>query len=87
MTQAAVGVVVALLSEAKALGLRSPEPGLNEVAGLKVFVSGIGDVAAKLAAERGVRIYTVGIGTKQGATLSVDGWSMRVRHCPNHSRL
>ena len=35
--------------------------------------------AAKLAAERGVRIYTVGIGTKQGATLSVDGWSMRVR--------
>ena len=35
--------------------------------------------AAKLAAERGVRIYTVGVGTKAGATLSVDGWSMRVR--------
>ena len=36
-------------------------------------------IAAKLAAERGVRIYTVGVGTKAGATLSVDGWSMRVR--------
>jgi Ca-activated chloride channel family protein len=35
--------------------------------------------AAKLAAERGVRVYTVGLGTRQGATLSVDGWSMRVR--------
>lgn len=35
--------------------------------------------AAKLAADRGVRIYTVGMGTKRGATLSTDGWSMRVR--------
>ena len=36
-------------------------------------------VAAKIAAERGVRVYTVGVGTKNGAVLSVDGWSMRVR--------
>ena len=35
--------------------------------------------AGKLASERGVRIYTVGIGTKAGETLSVEGWSMRVR--------
>lgn len=35
--------------------------------------------AAKYAADRGVRIYTVGVGTKDGAVLSVDGWSMRVR--------
>ncbi len=35
--------------------------------------------AAKLAAERGVRVFTVGIGTTEGTTLSVDGWSMRVR--------
>lgn len=35
--------------------------------------------AGKLAAERGVRIYTVGVGTTEGAVLSVDGWSMRVR--------
>jgi Ca-activated chloride channel family protein len=35
--------------------------------------------AAKLAADRGVRVYAVGIGTKTGETLSVEGWSMRVR--------
>jgi Ca-activated chloride channel family protein len=35
--------------------------------------------AAQLAADRGVRVYTVGLGTKKGATLSADGWSMRVR--------
>ncbi len=36
-------------------------------------------VAGKLAAERGVRVFTVGIGTTEGATLSMEGWSMRVR--------
>jgi Ca-activated chloride channel family protein len=35
--------------------------------------------AAKLAAEHGVRIYTVGIGTTEGVTLGFSGWSMRVR--------
>jgi Ca-activated chloride channel homolog len=35
--------------------------------------------AAKMAAERGVRIYTVGIGTTQGETIGFEGWSMRVR--------
>lgn len=35
--------------------------------------------AARLAAERGVRIYTVGIGTPHGEILIGDGWSMRVR--------
>lgn len=34
--------------------------------------------AAKLAAEHGVRVYTVGIGTTQGTTLGFSGWSMRV---------
>ena len=34
---------------------------------------------AQLAAEHGVRVYTVGIGTAEGATLTVNGWSMRVR--------
>ena len=34
---------------------------------------------ANLAGERGVRIHTVGMGTSEGVTLSVDGWSMRVR--------
>lgn len=35
--------------------------------------------AAKLAAERGVRVYTVGIGTAAGDTLSIEGWSVKVR--------
>jgi Ca-activated chloride channel family protein len=35
--------------------------------------------AAKLAADRGVKVHAVGIGTTGGETLSVDGWSMRVR--------
>lgn len=35
--------------------------------------------AARMAAERGVRIYTVGIGTPEGEVLSAEGWSMRVR--------
>ena len=35
--------------------------------------------AAKMASERGVRVYTVGIGTKEGETIGFEGWSMRVR--------
>jgi Ca-activated chloride channel family protein len=35
--------------------------------------------AAKIAADRGVRIYTVGVGTVNGETIGFEGWSMRVR--------
>ena len=35
--------------------------------------------AAKMAAERGVRVYTVGIGTTSGEIIGFEGWSMRVR--------
>ena len=35
--------------------------------------------AAKMAAERGVRVYTVGIGTTAGEIIGFDGWSMRVK--------
>ena len=35
--------------------------------------------AAKLASERGVRVYTVGIGTVSGETIGFEGWSMRVK--------
>ena len=35
--------------------------------------------AAKMAAERGVKVFTVGIGTKAGETIGFEGWSMRVR--------
>ena len=35
--------------------------------------------AAKMAADHGVRVYTVGIGTVDGETIGFEGWSMRVR--------
>jgi Ca-activated chloride channel family protein len=35
--------------------------------------------SAKMAAERGVRIFTVGVGTVNGEILGEEGWSMRVR--------
>ncbi|HET7671889.1 MAG TPA: VWA domain-containing protein [Burkholderiales bacterium] len=35
--------------------------------------------AARLAAERGVRIYTVGVGTPEGKIVGFDGWSMHVK--------
>ena len=35
--------------------------------------------AARLAAERGVRVFTVGVGTDNGQILTGEGWSMRVR--------
>ena len=35
--------------------------------------------AAKIAADRGVRVYTVGVGTVDGETIGFEGWSMRVK--------
>lgn len=35
--------------------------------------------AAKMAADHGIRVYTVGVGTTQGEIIGFEGWSMRVR--------
>jgi len=35
--------------------------------------------AAKLAADRGVRIFTVGVGTPNGEVIGFEGWSFRAR--------
>ena len=35
--------------------------------------------SAKLAADRGVRVFTVGVGTPDGQILTGEGWSIRVR--------
>ena len=35
--------------------------------------------AAKWAADRGVKVYTVGFGTKEGASIGFEGWSVYVR--------
>ena len=35
--------------------------------------------AARMAAERGIRVFTVGVGTEKGEMIGAEGWSMRVR--------
>jgi Ca-activated chloride channel family protein len=35
--------------------------------------------AARIAADRGVRVFTVGVGTVSGEIIGFEGWSMRVR--------
>ena len=35
--------------------------------------------AARMAADRGVRVFTVGVGTAKGEVIGFEGWSMRVR--------
>jgi Ca-activated chloride channel family protein len=60
-------------------------PGSNRSAAIVVLTDGESNhgpdpqEAAKFAADHGVRIYTVGIGSKDGITLGFNGWSMRVR--------
>src|SRR5690606_18113758 len=44
----------------------------QQTAGIDVMM------AARMAAERGVRVYTVGVGTPAGGDVTFDGWSMRV---------
>jgi Ca-activated chloride channel family protein len=36
-------------------------------------------LAARMAAERGVRVFTVGVGTPEGKIVGFEGWSMHVR--------
>ena len=60
-------------------------PGSNNTVAIVLISDGVSNFgpdlieATKLAAERGVRVYTVGVGTQQGDTLAIDGWSIRVR--------
>jgi len=60
-------------------------PGTNAHAAIVLLSDGQSNTGpevlqiAELAAERGVRIFTVGLGTPEGIVLSAEGWSMRVR--------
>jgi Ca-activated chloride channel homolog len=71
--------------QTETLNFKPVPPGSNSGAAIVLVTDGESNTgpelleAAKLAAERGVRIFTVGVGTPEGALLSVDGWSMRVR--------
>lgn len=59
-------------------------PGSNETAAIILLTDGQQTagidmmMAARMAAERGVRVYTVGVGTPAGGDVTFDGWSMRV---------
>jgi len=35
--------------------------------------------SARMASERGIRVFTVGVGTERGEMIGAEGWSMRVR--------
>ena len=60
-------------------------PGSNGSVAIVLLTDGVTNTGpdplkmAQLAADHGVRVYTVGIGTPEGATLSMKGMSMRVR--------
>ena len=71
--------------QAETQNFKPVAPGSNSDAAIVLVSDGESNTgpdlleAGKLAAERGVRVFTVGVGTTEGAVLSVDGWSMRVR--------
>src|SRR4029077_13632205 len=64
---------------------QSVPPGSYESAAIILLTDGQTTVgpdpieSARIAADRGVRVYTVGIGTANGETIGAEGWSMRVR--------
>jgi Ca-activated chloride channel family protein len=72
-------------AEAGPSGEEKAAPGTNTQAAIVLLSDGQSNVgpdpsaAAQLAADHGVRVYTVGIGTPEGATVSAEGWVMRVR--------
>jgi Ca-activated chloride channel family protein len=60
-------------------------PGSYESAAIVLLTDGQNTVgpdpmdAAQMAASRGVKVFTVGFGTKDGEVIGFEGWSMRVR--------
>ncbi len=72
-------------AESKARDFKPVEPGSYASAAVILLTDGQRTTgpdpvdSARMAAERGVRVYTVGIGTKEGDTIGFEGWSMRVR--------
>ena len=74
-----------VLQQDAAKGFKPVEPGSYTSAAIIMLTDGQRTTgvdpleAAKWAADRGVRVYTVGVGTVQGETIGFEGWSMRVR--------
>ena len=65
--------------------LERVEPGTYDSAAIVVITDGQSTVgpapaeAARLAADAGVRVYTVGVGTPGGEVIEGDGWKVRVK--------
>ena len=61
------------------------EPGANGSTAIVLVSDGMSNIGpdplkmAQLAADHGVRLYTIGVGTLKGAKVSSEGWSMQVR--------
>jgi Ca-activated chloride channel family protein len=73
------------LDSAKSKSVEKADPGSYGSAAIILLTDGQATTgpnpieAAKMAAERGVRVFTVGVGTTQGEVLGSEGWSMRVK--------
>ncbi len=78
-------IKAAPLDSAKSSSAEKAEPGSYASAAIILLSDGQTTTgpnpieAARMAAERGVRVFTVGIGTAKGEILGSEGWSMRVR--------
>jgi Ca-activated chloride channel family protein len=85
LPQARINVEEFINPPRKKLEDREMTVGSNTSAAIVLLSDGQSNVgpdpmkAAELAAELGVRVYTVGMGTPDGTTVSADGWQMRVR--------
>ena len=81
----AVPLQAILNGELKELPKPAQAPGTRDGAAILLLSDGAGNMEpdvrkmARLAAGQGVRVYTVGVGTAQGAVLRAQGMSMRVR--------
>ena len=70
--------------KAKMPGSKSVQPGSDTSAAIILLTDGGSNTgpapieAARIAAERGVRVFTVGIGTQEGKLLLEPGWPMNV---------
>jgi Ca-activated chloride channel homolog len=73
------------LDSTKSKSVEKTEPGSYGAAAIILLTDGQATTgpnpieAAKMAGERGVRVFTVGVGTTQGEVLGSEGWSMRVK--------
>lgn len=69
----------------RAARMERVEPGSHDSAAIVVITDGQSTVgplpaeAARLAADAGVRVYTVGVGTPGGEVIEGDGWKVRVK--------